>query len=359
MKRIFITDCEGPISKNDNAYELTGKLVPEGNKLFEIISIYDDIQAEIVRRPNYRAGDTLRLIVPFLRACGATNEIIRKFSIKNIRLVSGSEETLSFIRSLMPSYIVSTSYEHYIQSLCEVINFPFRNTYCTELDIDSYDFTRDEIDTVTKWIDELVKLPKPKIPIGAKSITDLTEEDQKTVNYLDEIFWTKMLDMVSGEIIKQIRPVGGTEKVDAVKDIIQRNSVDTSQVIYFGDSITDLAPLRYVRENKGLAISFNGNEYAIKEAEIAVLSFNTLVTSIITVAFKKGGKELVNELVIDWNFEKIDEIVGEQFKLRAKEVYGDTLPIVDMLSDSNRERLTKESCRFRKEVRGEALGSLG
>jgi energy-converting hydrogenase A subunit R len=359
VKRIFITDCEGPISKNDNAYELTEKLVPQGDKLFEIISIYDDIQAEIVKRSNYRAGDTLRLIVPFLRACGATNEIMREFSIKEIRLVSGSIDTLSFIGSLMPSYIVSTSYEHYIQSLCKVINFPFRNTYCTELDIDSYDFTRDEIDKIMKWINELVKLPKPKIPSGAKSITDLTEDTQKTVNYLDEIFWTKMLDMVSGEIIKQIRPVGGTEKVNAIKDIIQRNSVDTSQVIYFGDSITDLAPLQYVRENDGLAISFNGNQYALKEAEIAVISSNTLVTSIISVAFKKGGRELVNELVRDWNFEKIEEIIGDQFKLRAKQVYGDTLPTVEMLSDSNREWLTKESCRFRKEVRGEALGSLG
>jgi energy-converting hydrogenase A subunit R len=259
----------------------------------------------------------------------------------------------------MPSYIVSTSYEHYIQSLCKVIDFPFRNTYCTELNIDNYNFTKDEISTIMKWVHELVNFPKPKIPNGAKSITDLTDEDQKTVNYLDEIFWKKMLNTVSGKMIKDIRPIGGTEKVDAVKDIIKRNSVDTSQVIYFGDSITDLAPLRYVRENGGLAISFNGNEYAIKEAEIVVLSSNTLVTSIITMAFNKGGKELVNELVRDWNFKKIDELIGEQFELRTKQVYGNTLPIVETLSDSNRERLTKESCRFRKEVRGEALGSLG
>ena len=359
MKKIFITDCEGPISKNDNAYELTKKLVPDGDNLFEIISIYDDIQAEIVRRSNYKAGDTLRLIVPFLKACGVTNEIIRDFSIKEIRLISGSEETLSFIRKLMPSYIVSTSYEHYIQSLCQVINFPFRNTYCTELDIDSFNFTRYETDKIKKWIKELVKLPKPKIPIGAKSITDLTESDQKTVNYLDEIFWTEMLGMVSGEIIEKIKPIGGTEKVNAVKDIIQKNYVNTNQVIYFGDSITDLAPLQYVKENGGLAISFNGNEYAIKEAEIAVLSSNTLVTTIITIAFNKGGKELVNQLVTDWTFEKIGEIIGEQFKLRAQQVYGNTLPIVDMLSVSNIDKLTEESCRFRKKVRGEALGSLG
>ena len=168
-----------------------------------------------------------------------------------------------------------------------------------------------------------------------------------------------MLDMVSGEIIRKIKPIGGTEKVNAVKDIIQKNYVDTNQVIYFGDSITDLAPLQYVKENGGLAISFNGNEYAIKEAEIAVLSSNTLVTTIITIAFNKGGKELVNQLVTDWTFEKIGEIIGEQFKLRAQQVYGNTLPIVDMLSVSNIDKLTEESCRFRKEVRGEALGSLG
>ena len=83
----------------------------------------------------------------------------------------------------MPSYIVSTSYKHYIQSLCEAIDFPFNNTYCTELNIDSYDFPRDEIDTIMKWIHEIVKLPKPKIPNGAESIKDLTEEQYNALMY--------------------------------------------------------------------------------------------------------------------------------------------------------------------------------
>lgn len=43
MKRIFISDCEGPISKNDNAFELSSNFIPNGDKLFTNISKYDDV----------------------------------------------------------------------------------------------------------------------------------------------------------------------------------------------------------------------------------------------------------------------------------------------------------------------------
>ncbi len=31
--RIFVSDCEGPISKNDNAFELTASFVQDGDML--------------------------------------------------------------------------------------------------------------------------------------------------------------------------------------------------------------------------------------------------------------------------------------------------------------------------------------
>ncbi len=110
-RKLFIIDCEGPISKNDNAYELTEHLVPEGDRFFALISRYDDVQADVVKRYGYKAGDTLRLILPFLKAYGATNEKIEKFSAEHIHLVPGAKDTLHYVRDLMPSFIVSTSYE--------------------------------------------------------------------------------------------------------------------------------------------------------------------------------------------------------------------------------------------------------
>jgi energy-converting hydrogenase A subunit R len=359
VKRIFVTDCEGPISKNDNAFELTDKLIPEGAALFTLLSKYDDVQADLVKRPGYRPGDTLKLILPFLKAFGATNEVLRELSAEEVVLVPRARETLSLVRRLMPSFIVSTSYEQYIQALCGLTNFPMVSVYCTKLDLDQFQIPNWENDKLRSWASELAKLPLPTIPIGARSVTDLERPDQETIGYLDDIFWSRIQKMAAGRIIRDVRPVGGAEKVEAVKDIIEKNLCEPRQVIYIGDSITDLAPLRYVKENHGLPISFNGNEYAIREAELAVLSENTLAIGILSLAFNNGGKEAVKMLVSSWGYESIRKICGEQMYTLSVEVYGSKIPQVEAISDSNKERLTKESCLFRKKVRGEAVGSLG
>ena len=57
-------DLEGPLSPQDNAYELM-RLFPNGGKIFEVISRYDDLLT-LEEREDYEPGDTLALIVPFL-----------------------------------------------------------------------------------------------------------------------------------------------------------------------------------------------------------------------------------------------------------------------------------------------------
>ncbi len=79
VKRLFISDCEGPISKNDNAFEATAHFVPNGDRLFALISKYDDVLADVVKKPGYNAGDTLKLILPFLKAYGVTDKGLREF----------------------------------------------------------------------------------------------------------------------------------------------------------------------------------------------------------------------------------------------------------------------------------------
>ena len=117
VKRVFISDCEGPISKNDNAYEATARFVPNGDKLFTRISKYDDVLADVVKKPGYNAGDTLKLILPFLKAYDVNDEQLKQFSAENLLLISGSKSTLEHVRSSSDSFIVSTSYEHYIRAL--------------------------------------------------------------------------------------------------------------------------------------------------------------------------------------------------------------------------------------------------
>jgi energy-converting hydrogenase A subunit R len=161
------------------------------------------------------------------------------------------------------------------------------------------------------------------------------------------------------QILSNVNPIGGTEKVEAVKDIIRKNKSEVANVIYFGDSITDSAPLKYVRENGGVAVSFNGNEYAVREAEFAVLSENTLVTTILATTFSKGGKNAVERLVSKWSFKAIEEFTGTNLRIKAEAIYRLGLPQIEIVTENNIERVTEKSCQFRIKVRGGAVGRLG
>ena len=358
-RRLFVTDCEGPISKNDNAYELTAHFVPDGDKFFTLISKYDDVQAVVVKRRGYKAGDTLRLILPFFKAYGVTNKKMKEFSAQHILLVPGAKDTLRVIRGVMPAFIVSTSYEQYMRALCDVVDFPYVNVHCTQLDIDTYRMNAEEAERLRRLRKEIVAMPMIQIPSYAASIDDFSTRDKETIKRLDEIFWEEISGMNSGRIVKEVNPIGGSEKASVVQRIVSETGTDISETIYFGDSITDVQPFRLVNEHGGLTVSFNGNNYAVREAEIAVLSGHTIITSVLAEVFNRLGKEEVIELVKEWSYTTLRRYCSPALQSRIVELYPKALPQVELITLNNRERLIEESTAFRKTVRGEAVGGLG
>jgi len=360
MKRVFISDCEGPISKNDNAFETASHFIPNGNKLFTVISRYDDVLADIIKRPKHKAGCTLKLIVPFLKAYDVTDDKMRDFSAQSLLLISNTKDTLRHVRSVAYAFIVSTSYEHYIKALCQAVSFPYENTYCTKISVDKYHMTEEEKTKQKEIAKEISRMPIIEVPSSAKSIKNLSEKDQEVIRRLDEIFWKEIACTDCGRIFSEVNPVGGSEKAESVEDIVQKTCTALADVMYVGDSITDAEAFRLVRENGGLAVSFNGNQYAIKNAEIAVLSENSVVTAVIADVFSRFGKQEAVSLVENWNREalkksKADQtLLGSLFKLYPRE-----LPKVKIITSENMEILAKESSEFRKKVRGATIGRLG
>lgn len=359
-RRQFTTDCEGPVSKNDNAQELMAHFVPEGGDLFAKISKYDDYLADVVQKPGYKAGDTLRLILPFLRAYGATNRAIAEYSAHHILLVPGAGEMVRIARARMPSFIISTSYRPYIQALCEVIGFPEEQTYCTELDIDRYAIPDDEVAQLREWAREMHALPMLEWSAGATSFDDLPSSSKDRVRRLDTIFWEEMPGRISGSMLEEVNPIGGVEKARALEDSLRRTGISPEDALYVGDSITDVQAFQWIRQNGGLAISFNGNRYALRSAEIACIADNTLVMALLADVFSIHGKAAVIELADHWNRSTIQQVGVDSSIVEALlRRYAGELPTVALISDANREALTMESERVRKSVRGEEAGRLG
>jgi len=361
VKHVFISDCEGPISKNDNAFEMTAHFVPNGDKLFALISKYDDVLADVLKKPGYSAGSTLKLILPFLKAYGVTDGQMEEFSAQNLILITNSKDTLQHVRAAASAFIVSTSYEQYIKALCKAIDFPCENTYCTKLSIDKYAVTEQEKIWLKEIAKEIAQMQMIAIPPMAKTIEDFSTADQKTIGRLDNIFWNEIASMNLGRIFSEVTTVGGSQKAAAIEDAVAKLHVPLEDVMYVGDSITDVEAFQLVRENDGLTVSFNGNNYAVRNAEIAVLSENNIVTAIITDVFCRQGKQAALNLVKNWNLQSLERngVVSLSLLDHLFSLHPQTLPKVQIVTPQNMELLVKESSEFRKRVRGEAIGKLG
>lgn len=360
MRRLFVSDCEGPISKNDNAFELTSHFIPSGDRLFTVISRYDDVLADLVRKPGYEAGETLKLVLPFLKAYDVKDEQIESFSRRSLTLISNVQDTLRHVRKLAPAFIVSTSYEHYVRALCRFLHFPFENTRCTRVSIDKYRMKERERKELKKLANEISHMPAFDIPRAASSLEDLQAEARLIVDRLDQIFWTQIASMDIGRVFSEVSTVGGIGKVKAVEEIVGSQSATLEEVMYVGDSITDCEALKLVRSGGGLTVSFNGNEYAVKNAEVAILSESSLVTAVIADVFLRFGKLATLELVQRWSKKALKESSVDHTLLDLLfSTYPGRLPKAKIITDQNMEILSSESNRFRKKVRGETIGRLG
>jgi energy-converting hydrogenase A subunit R len=166
--------------------------------------------------------------------------------------------------------------------------------------------------------------------------------------------------MKAGLFLQDVQPVGGEKKTHAAEEIINRVGTDFSAVIYIGDSITDVECFRLIKQNGGLTISFNGNKYAVREAEIAVISSNALPMAAIARIFANHGREAVYKLVDQWEPEKLREFdINSTLIDNINHFASSGFFKTTLINEENLADISSESSSFRKLVRGEEIGNLG
>ncbi len=286
---VICFDLEGPLSPQDNAYEVMG-LIEEGHKIFEVLSRYDDILT-LEGKQDYEPGDTLALIVPFLLYHGISEEDIEKVSDK-AKMVAGVDYTVSKLKSLgWEIFIISTSYQQHAFNVGRKIGISKNRIYCTKFPLDKY---RQEI----RGID---------FPLVRNVENDILEElypnpdNNSTIKKrLDKFFYKDILKTKIGKFMNRVKVIGGQRKVDAVYRISERTGTSPDKIVAVGDSITDYKMLNEVKSKGGLSIVFNGNEYAVPYASVGMASTDMRFILIVLDAYMQGGKEKVMETVNSW-----------------------------------------------------------
>jgi energy-converting hydrogenase A subunit R len=177
---------------------------------------------------------------------------------------------------------------------------------------------------------------------------------------LDEIFWSEIPKMFVGKFLTDVVTVGGEQKAESIRDAAKHLKAELEDVMYVGDSITDVEAFKLVRENGGLSISFNGNSYAVKNAEVTVQSESNLVTAVIADLFCKYGKTPTIKALSAWNIETLKQNhIDEALLKQLTTLYPESLPKVQIVTAKNMDIIIKESSAFRKQVRGISIGRLG
>lgn len=278
MSKVICFDLEGPLSPQDNAYEVMG-LFDNGLRIFETISKYDDLLA-LEGREGYEAGDTLALIAPFLVHHGISEDSITEVS-KKAMLVKGAKELISSLKEkTWGVYIISTSYEQHAYNIGNQIGVPINNISCTSFPLERYEKELEDADkTLIEDVEREILEMFPPI------------NDLKVKIRLDRFFFSDLPENPFGRILDEMSVMGGARKVKAAELIAERNDMGLKDVVAIGDSITDFKMLKAVNDAGGLAVAFNANKYAIPYATVGLATTNMIHLEIILDEWEKGGRE--------------------------------------------------------------------
>ncbi len=354
----FITDLDGPVTNNENAREVCGHFIERGERLYAVLARYDQVLTFALRRQGYKQGDHLRLILPFLKAYGGSDNRVQEFSRKHITVLPGADKAMRFVQELMASFVVSSSYEHFVSAVCEEIGFPFDNAYCTRLALDPVKVDDWESQILKNFAQEIAIMPLLEMPPGARSMREFSPRDQQAIARLDEIFWQEMSDLSTYRFLNDVSIVGGDDKAASIVDVCKKTGVGMEDTMYVGCDANDAQALSLVKRGGGLPVAINANESAVREAEVLVLSENAVTTSILAEAFHRAGKDGAMSIVDNWEVGSIREsgLVHDYLIRELQRVFPKHLPRVARITRDNLEPLVKESARFRRSVKGEAVG---
>jgi energy-converting hydrogenase A subunit R len=298
---LFNTDCEGPTVANDHALEAAAHWLPDGRRLFQQLSRFDDFVAYVQERPFYNAGDTLRLILPFLKGVAQlTDEKLAEWTrgTQEIQWIDGAQAAIKHLLNSpdVEVFEISASYYPFAALVAERLGINPNRVYSTYFSLDRYDMAPSETARLKELATEIVMLPDvPETDLKGciRKFSEFSKSDQAVLNRLDEIVWGEMAGELpcSSRMLREIRAMGGLEKVNAIRDTLDRTQLPASQAIYVGDSITDVEAFQSLDKMGGVSVSFNGNQHAVHAASFCSWGKSSLVTALLVGIFRHHGKE--------------------------------------------------------------------
>jgi energy-converting hydrogenase A subunit R len=283
-------DLEGPISSQDHAQAVCKRFVREGDKLFPVLSRYDDVLT-LANKEGYEPGDTLMLLIPFFVEGGVAEKDLRVISAE-AGLVPEVCELFNELQNEDCSvWIISTSYEQHAFSIASRVRVPLNRVYCTEFPLDDLQGKIDSggLNLVQQTRENAIQLYREDLGSGIN--------DEPIQKLLDFLFWEMLPKTKLGQVMAGIKVMGGRRKVRALEKAIQASGGYLDEAFIVVDSITDFRMAQAVEAAGGIALAWNGNQYIIPYASCGVAAVDARTVKPLFQAWREGGRKAVREVV--------------------------------------------------------------
>lgn len=356
-------DLEGPLSPQDNAFEVM-HLIKNGPALFEVISKYDDYLA-LQNRLDYEPGDTLKLIVPFLLVNGITERDIQKVS-EGAKLVAGAKELIRWLKDDMWNvHVISTSYEQHAYNVASQLGIEREKVHCTRFPLDSFSDVLENSDI------EVINEIQNEILSFCLNDDDENSRIENLAIELDKFFFEKVPSTRINAIFDKMTVVGGERKVRALLSAI--GGAHAKQTAAIGDSITDYKMLQWIQSTGGLAVAFNGNAYALPHANIGMACADIRPLHLILTEFRAGSVRSASDLATLWedqcsNFVRDPRLIPKRdgmpelarfFDNASDDTVFPRLNVLRGRADEQLQQIAALHAKFRTLVRGQDTALLG
>lgn len=349
--QIYLTDGEGPVVFKDLARDASNKYLPTNT--FDIVSMWVAHDTE-KNHPVFEPGDTLALIVPHLLVHGVTDQDMY-FEAKSVTVAPGIADHIKAMKNSFSRVgIVSTAYEHLAKFYGPQVGIRDSDIASTKISLNDLrnEFISGSVIRAVLNAEDALK--------NLKEVVEVAINDFREGMSLNEIFGrdsTKPIDDVLCELYFSrlprfdypatdiVKVTGGDRKVDRIKEVVKEENAHLEDVVYVGDSITDDKAHQFVKENGGLSIAVNGDEFAIRNANVAIATEDMRGIKQITDAWQSGGLEKVRDLDSDNQFIGGKERVGE---------CGSYMSEITIVKPENVKNIAKIHAKYRSSVRTSA-----
>ncbi len=303
--KMFICGCRGFLTRNDSVRDLCERIITDGGHFYDVLCRYDSLVTYVLGREEAVAGNVPKFAIPFLKAFGATDNIMFEDSKKDLRLMPESKTTLDYLSKLMPSFITTSAYEQSILALDNEMDVPLCEYACTESDIDHCMMDRVASKNLRKVAETICSLEIPDVEYLLNVPMNLDKKDIKITNTLDDALADGM-DPMGRSLMETCIPMNSSKKAYRLLDLRRQNSIDLDGTVYIGGDHTDFQTMDLIRDGNGLSISFNGSEFALRGSNVAVISESATVGAVLAHVFYDKGIQAVYDLIEMWDKDLLD-----------------------------------------------------